>query len=192
MPIELPALPYPHAALEPHLSAKTVELHHHEHHRAYLDQLNTQIQGTPFAELSLEQIIARAQGSLFEQAALVWSHNLYWQCLRPRGGGEPGGKLATLIAQGFGDFAHFRQAFNRAALALFGSGWVWLVQRPDGSLALVSTPNASTPLAGRDTPLLACDLWEHAYYLDHYNDRSQYLEAFWKLVNWDFVANRLR
>ncbi len=191
MPIELPALPYPTTALAPHLSAETVELHYGRHHRGYVDRLNAQIEGTEFAELTLEEIVARAQGSLFHNAAQVWNHTFYWQCLRARGGGEPTGRLAEAIARGFGDVAHLRQEFDRVALATFGSGWVWLVQRPDGTLAVVSTPNASTPLTGRDTPLLACDLWEHAYYLDYHNDRARYLDAFWKLVNWDFVASRL-
>ncbi|MEA9479861.1 superoxide dismutase [Xanthomonas campestris] len=192
MPIEHLALPYSRAALEPHLSAATVDAHHGVCHHSEVERLNARIEGSEFAELMLEEIIAQAQGTLFQLAAQVWNHNFYWQCLRPRGGGEPLGRLADSIAASFGDFVHFKQEFNRIALGTVGSGWVWLVQRPDGRLAVVATPNASTPLTGPDTALLACDLWEHAYYLDHQQDRAQYLDAFWKLINWDFVASRLR
>ena len=192
MPIELTPLPYDRAALAPHLSAETLDFHHGKHQRAYVDRLNELIAGTEFADLTLEEIVRRAQGSLFNQAAQVWNHEFYWQCLHPRGGGEPGGALGEKIVQGFGDANLFRDEFNRRALATFGSGWTWLVQRADGSLAVVSTSNASTPLTGEDTPLLACDLWEHAYYIDYRNGRAAYLDAFWKLVNWDFVAPRLR
>ncbi|WP_127171446.1 superoxide dismutase [Xanthomonas euvesicatoria] len=191
MPIEHVALPYSRAALEPHLSSATLEAHHGVCHRSEVEQLNARLEGSEFAELTLEDIIAQAQGTLFHLAAQVWNHNFYWQCLRPRTGGEPLGRLGDGIAKSFGDFVHFKQEFNRVALSTFGSGWVWLVQRPDGALAVVATPNASTPLTGPDIPLLACDIWEHAYYLDYQQDRARYLEAFWKLVNWDFVASRL-
>ncbi|MCW1998857.1 Fe-Mn family superoxide dismutase [Xanthomonas translucens] len=169
-----------------------MDAHHGVCHRGEVERLNARIDGSEFAELMLEEIIAQAQGTLFQLAAQVWNHNFYWQCLRPRGGGEPLGRLADSIAASFGDFVHFKQEFNRIAFGTVGSGWVWLVQRPDGRLAVVATPNASTPLTGPDTALLACDLWEHAYYLDHQQDRAQYLDAFWKLINWDFVASRLR
>ncbi|AAW76462.1 Fe-Mn family superoxide dismutase [Xanthomonas oryzae pv. oryzae] len=191
MPIEHVALPYSRAALEPHLSSATLGAHHGVCHRSEVEQLNARIEGSEFAELTLEQIIAQAQGTLFHLAAQVWNHNFYWQCLRPRAGGEPLGQLGERIAKSFGDFVHFKLEFNRMALTSFGSGWVWLVQRPDGALAVVATPNASTPLTGPDIPLLACDIWEHAYYLDYQQDRARYLDAFWKLVNWDFVASRL-
>ncbi|MCC4604211.1 superoxide dismutase [Xanthomonas campestris] len=191
MPIEHLALPYSRAALEPHLSAATLQAHHDVRHRSEVEQLNACIEGSEFAELTLDEIIGQAQGSVFHLAAQVWNHNFYWQCLRSRGGGEPLGRLADSIGKAFGDFAHFKQEFNRVALRTFGSGWVWLVQRPDGTLAIVATPNASTPLTGPDTPLLACDIWEHAYYLDYQQDRAHYLDAFWKLINWDFVASRL-
>lgn len=191
MPIEHVALPYSRAALEPHLSSVTLEAHHGVCHRSEVEQLNARLEGSELAELTLEEIIAQAQGTLFHLAAQVWNHNFYWQCLRPRAGGEPLGRLGEGIAKSFGDFVHFKQEFNRVALTSFGSGWVWLVQRPDGALAVVATPNASTPLTGPDVPLLACDIWEHAYYLDYQQDRARYLEAFWKLVNWDFVASRL-
>ncbi|AMV08933.1 superoxide dismutase [Xanthomonas citri] len=191
MPIEHVALPYSRAALEPYLSSATLEAHHGLCHRSEVEQLNARLEGSELAELTLEEIIAQAQGTLFHLAAQVWNHNFYWQCLRPRAGGEPLGRLGDGIAKSFGDFVHFKQEFNRVALTSFGSGWVWLVQRPDGALAVVATPNASTPLTGPDIPLLACDIWEHAYYLDYQQDRARYLEAFWKLVNWDFVASRL-
>jgi len=192
MPIELSPLPYDRTALAPYLSAETLDYHHGKHQRAYVDRLNELIAGTEFADLTLEEIVRRAQGSLFNQAAQVWNHEFYWQCLHPRGGGEPGGALGEKIAQAFGDSSLFRDEFNRRAMATFGSGWTWLVQRADASLAVVGTSNASTPLTGEDTPLLACDLWEHAYYIDYRNGRAQYLDAFWKRVNWDFVASRLR
>lgn len=192
MPIELPPLPYDRTALQPHLSAETLDHHHGKHHRAYVDRLNELIAGSEFEALPLEDIVRRAQGGLFNQAAQVWNHNFYWQCLRPRGGGDPGGLLAEKISQAFGDVAHLRNEFNRLAMATFGSGWTWLVQRSDGNLAIVTTSNASTPLTGEDVPLLTCDVWEHAYYIDYRNARAQYLEAFWKLVNWDFVASQLR
>lgn len=191
MPIELPALPYSRAALEPFLSSATLDLHHDHHERGYIDRVNAGIEGTEFAELSLEDIVRRAQGRLFEDAAQAWNHAFYWQGLRSRGGGDPGGDLAELIAQSFGNAARLREEFNRQAMATFGSGWTWLVQRPDGSLGVVVTRNAATPLTGSDRPLLTCDLWEHAYYLDHQNERARYLEGFWKHVNWDFVARNL-
>jgi len=192
MPIELPPLPYDRTALQPHLSAETLDYHHGKHHRAYVDRLNELIAGSEFEDLPLEDIVRRAQGSMFNQAAQVWNHNFYWHCLRARGGGDPGGMLAEKISQAFGDVAHLRSEFNRLAMATFGSGWTWLVQRSDGNLAIVTTSNASTPLTGEDVPLLTCDVWEHAYYIDYRNARAQYLEAFWKLVNWDFVATQLR
>ncbi len=192
MPIELPDLPYSRTALEPAVSARTVDLHHGVHQRAYVDALNAGIEGTELAELPLEEIVRKAQGRLFECAAQTWNHDFYWRSLRARGGGEPGGALGEAIARSFGDFAHFRDEFTRAALDLFGPGWVWLVQRTDGALAVVATRGATTPLTGSDTPLLVCDVWEHAYYLDHQNDRGQYLQGFWKHVNWDFAASNLR
>lgn len=192
MPVELPELPYSRTALQPHISTRTLDLHHGRHHRAYVDAVNAGIAGTELAEASLEEIVLGSQGSLFEAAAQAWNHAFYWQCLHPRAGDEPHGPLAERIARHFGDVQKLRDEFNRAALAVFGSGWVWLVQHADGSLAVVTTRNANTPLTGTGTPLLACDLWEHAYYTDHQNDRAGYLQAFWRLVNWDFVASQLR
>ncbi len=192
MAIELPALPYDRAALEPHISGETIDFHYGKHHQAYVDNLNKMIAGTEFAELPLEAIIGKAQGAMFNNAAQVWNHTFYWNCLTPNGGGEPGGKLAEAIVKAFGDFAKFKDEFSKVSIGTFGSGWGWLVQRPDGSLALASTSNAATPLTGDDTPLLTCDVWEHAYYIDYRNARPKYVESFWNLVNWDFVASNMK
>ncbi|EKU25010.1 superoxide dismutase [Xanthomonas graminis] len=192
MAIELAPLPYDRAALAPHLSAEALDQHHGQHQRALVERLNAQIAGSEFAELPLQDLVRRTQGRLFQHAAEIWNHEFYWRGLRPCGGGEPGGELAERIARNFGDFARFKAEFARMALAVFGSGWVWLVQRPDATLALLATVNAGSPLTGEDTPLLACDLWEHAYYIDYRGDRARYLEAFWKLVNWEFVAANMR
>ncbi len=192
MAIELPPLPYERNALEPHISAETLDYHYGKHHKTYVDNLNKQIEGTEFAELPLEAIIRKAQGGMFNNAAQTWNHTFYWHCLKPNGGGEPTGKLKEAIDKAFGDFARFKEEFTKVAVGTFGSGWGWLVQRPDGALALVSTSNAATPLTGEDTPLLTCDVWEHAYYIDYRNARPKYLEAFWNLVNWDFAASNLK
>jgi Fe-Mn family superoxide dismutase len=192
MPLELPRLPYDRAALQPHLSAETLDLHHGRHLRAYLEAVNARIDGTELAELPLEDIVRQSQGSLFDAAAQAWNHQFYFQCLHPRAGGDPQGRLGERVTRHFGDAKRLREAFDRAALGLFGSGWVWLVQHPNGALAIQVTRNAGTPLTGESTPLLACDVWEHAYYTDYQNERARYLEAFWKLVNWDFVTAQLR
>ena len=192
MAIELPALPYDRTALEPHISGETIDFHYGKHHQAYVTNLNKMIEGTEFADMSLEDIIRKSQGGMFNNAAQVWNHTFYWNCLSPNGGGEPTGKLADAINAAFGDFAKFKEQFSDTAVKTFGSGWGWLVQRADGSLALASTPNAATPLTGEDTPLLTCDVWEHAYYIDYRNARPKYLDAFWNLVNWDFVAGNMK
>ncbi len=191
MAIELPALPYAKTALEPHISAETIDFHYGKHHQAYVTNLNNLIKGTEFEAADLETIVKKSSGGLFNNAAQVWNHTFYWNCLKPNGGGEPSGRLAEAINAAFGSFAGFKEQFTQTALTTFGSGWAWLVQRPDGSLGLVSTPNAATPLTGSDTPLLTCDVWEHAYYIDYRNARPKYVEAFWNLVNWDFVASRM-
>ncbi len=192
MAIELPALPYDRTALEPHISGETIDYHYGKHHKAYVDKLNELIAGTEFAELPLEDIIRKSQGAMFNNAAQVWNHTFYWHCLQPGGGGEPAGNLADGINAAFGDFARFKEEFNKTAIGTFGSGWAWLVQRQDGTLALVSTSNAATPLTGDDIPLLTCDVWEHAYYIDYRNARPKYLEHFWNLVNWEFVAGNMK
>lgn len=192
MAIELPPLPYPRDALAPHISAETLDFHYGKHHQAYVTNLNNQIKDTDFASLSLEDIIRKAQGGMFNNAAQVWNHSFYWNCLAPNAGGEPSGALADAINKAFGSFAQFKEQFTQTALTTFGSGWAWLVQRADGSLALLSTSNAATPLTGPDKALLTCDVWEHAYYVDYRNARPKYVEAFWNLVNWNFVASQLR
>ncbi len=192
MAIELPPLPYAREALEPHISAETIDFHYGKHHQAYVTNLNNQIKGTELEDASLEAIVRKAQGGMFNNAAQVWNHNFYWQCLSPNGGGAPNGKLGEAIAKAFGSFDVFREEFTKLSIGTFGSGWGWLVQRPDGSLGLVSTSNAGTPITGDDTPLLTCDVWEHAYYIDYRNARPKYLEHFWNLVNWEFVAGRLK
>ena len=186
MAIELPPLPYAREALEPHISAETIDFHYGKHHQAYVTNLNNQIKGTELEDASLEAIVRKAQGGMFNNAAQVWNHNFYWQCL------SPNGKLGEAIAKAFGSFDAFREEFTKLSIGTFGSGWGWLVQRPDGSLGLVSTSNAGTPITGDDTPLLTCDVWEHAYYIDYRNARPKYLEHFWNLVNWEFVAGRLK
>jgi len=192
MAITLPALPYTRDALAPHISAETIDFHYGKHHQAYADNLNKQIAGTEFEALDLDAIIRKSQGGMFNNAAQVWNHTFYWNCLSPNGGSEPKGKLGDAINTAFGSFQAFKDQFTQTALTTFGSGWAWLVQRPDGSLALVSTSNAATPLTGSDTALLTCDVWEHAYYVDYRNARAKYVEAFWNLVNWDFVASQMR
>jgi superoxide dismutase, Fe-Mn family len=191
MAIELPALPYDRTALEPHISAETIDFHYSKHHQTYVTNLNNLIVGTEFESSDLESIVRKAQGAMFNNAAQVWNHSFYWNCLTPQGGGAPTGKLAEAIDAAFGSFDAFKAEFTKTAIGTFGSGWAWLVQRADGSLALVSTSNAATPLTGTDTPLLTCDVWEHAYYVDYRNARPKYVEAFWNLVNWDFVSAQM-
>ncbi len=191
MAIELPALPYDRTALEPHISAETIDFHYSKHHQTYVTNLNNLIAGTEFENADLESIVRKAQGGLFNNAAQVWNHTFYWNCLKPNGGGAPSGKLADAIDAAFGSFDAFKAEFTKTAIGTFGSGWAWLVQRADGSLALVSTSNAATPLTGTDKPLLTCDVWEHAYYVDYRNARPKYVEAFWNLVNWDFVTEQM-
>ncbi|MCG6117297.1 MAG: superoxide dismutase [Fe] [Aquimonas sp.] len=191
MAIELPALPYARDALAPHISAETIDFHYGKHHQTYVTNLNNQIAGTDFEGKDLEAIIRASSGGMFNNAAQVWNHTFYWHCLSPNGGGEPTGRLAEAINKAFGSFAAFKEKFTQTALTTFGSGWAWLVQRPDGSLALVSTSNAATPLTGDDRALLTCDVWEHAYYVDYRNARPKYVEAFWNLVNWEFVERQM-
>jgi Fe-Mn family superoxide dismutase len=184
----LPDLPYAMNALEPHISRETLEFHYGKHHRTYVEKLNGLIEGGEFADASLEDIVRRSSGGVFNNAAQVWNHTFYWHCLSPDGGGKPDGALAKAIDAAFGSFDDFQKQFSDKAVTLFGSGWAWLVKNPDGKLAIVQTGNAETPLTGKATPLMTCDVWEHAYYIDYRNARPKYLEAFWKLVNWDFVA----
>lgn len=191
MAIDLPALPYARDALAPHISAETIDYHYGKHHQAYVTNLNNLIKGTEFENLDLVAIIKKAQGGVFNNAAQIWNHTFYWNSLSPKGGGEPDGKLADAIKKAFGGFAQFKEEFSKTAVGTFGSGWGWLVQRADGNLALVSTSNAATPITGTDRPLLTCDVWEHAYYIDYRNARPKYVEAFWNLVNWEFAASQM-
>jgi len=188
---ELPALPFARDALEPVISAETIDYHYGKHHQTYVNNLNKLIEGTEFAELPLEAIIQRASGGIFNNAAQVWNHSFYWNCLSPNGGGEPSGALAEAINASFGSFADFKQQFNQSAAGNFGSGWTWLVKNTDGTLAIVNTSNAATPLTTDQKPLLTIDVWEHAYYVDYRNARPQYLDAIWQKINWDFVAQNL-
>jgi Fe-Mn family superoxide dismutase len=186
---ELPALPYAMDALEPHISRETLEYHYGKHHNTYVVNLNKLVADTEFASASLEDIVRKARGGVFNNAAQVWNHSFYWNCLSPNGGGAPAGDLATAIDRDFGSLDAFKEEFSTKAVTLFGSGWAWLVRNPDGKLSIMQTSNADTPLTGTATPLLTCDVWEHAYYVDYRNARPKYVEAFWKLVNWDFVAS---
>ena len=185
---KLPDLPYALDALAPHISKETLEFHYGKHHQTYITNLNNLIKGTEFESMSLEDITKKASGGMFNNAAQVWNHTFYWMGLSPKGGGEPGGALAEAINKKWGSFAKFKEEFGKTCVGTFGSGWGWLVKKPDGSLDLASTSNAATPLTGTDKPLLTCDVWEHAYYIDYRNARPKYVEAFWNLVNWDFVA----
>jgi len=187
MAFALPSLPYEKNALEPHISAETLEYHYGKHHQTYVDKLNGMIDGTGHADSSLEDIIKAADGGLFNNAAQVWNHTFYWNCLSPNGGGEPTGKVAEAIGTAFGSFDKFKEEFNSAAAGNFGSGWTWLVQEADGSVAIRNTDDAGNPMTDGVTPLLTADMWEHAYYIDYRNSRPKYLEAFWNLVNWEFV-----
>ncbi len=191
MSFELPPLPYDMNALEPHISAETLEYHYGKHHQTYVNNLNNLTAGKPEAEKSLEELIKTTSGGLFNNAAQVWNHTFYWNCLSPNGGGAPAGALAEAIDKAFGSFDQFKEQFSTAAATNFGSGWTWLVKKADGSLAIVNTSNAANPMTEGDTPLLTCDVWEHAYYIDYRNARPKYVEAFWNLVNWDFVAANL-
>lgn len=188
MAFELPALPYAMNALEPHISQETLEYHYGKHHNTYVVKLNGLIQGTEFEGKSLEDIVKSSAGGIFNNAAQVWNHTFYWHCLAPNAGGEPTGAIAEAINSSFGSFAAFKEKFNDAAVNNFGSSWTWLVKKADGTLDIVNTSNAATPLTDSTvTPLLTVDLWEHAYYIDYRNLRPDYLANFWQLVNWEFV-----
>jgi Fe-Mn family superoxide dismutase len=191
MAFELPKLPYAMNGLEPFISQKTIEFHYGKHHQAYVNNLNNLVPGTEFENASLEDIIKKASGGIFNNGAQIWNHTFYWNCLKPNGGGLPSGKLADAINASFGSFDEFKQKFSTAAATLFGSGWAWLVKNQDGSLAIVQESNAGNPLKSGLTPLLTCDVWEHAYYIDQQNKRPDYIAAFWNLVDWDAVASRI-
>ncbi|SHO55932.1 superoxide dismutase [Fe] [Vibrio quintilis] len=192
MSFELPALPYAKDALEPHISAETLDFHHGKHHNTYIVKLNGLIKGTELEGKSLEDIIKSSSGGVFNNAAQTWNHTFYWHCLSPNGGGEPTGAVAEAIEKSFGSFEEFKSQFTESAINNFGSSWTWLVKKADGTLAITNTSNAATPVSDEGvTPLLTVDLWEHAYYIDYRNVRPDYMAAFWALVNWDFAAENL-
>ncbi|AGA92009.1 superoxide dismutase [Thioflavicoccus mobilis 8321] len=185
---ELPALPYAKNALEPVISEETLDYHYGKHHQTYVNNLNNLIPGTEFESMSLEEIIMKASGGLFNNAAQVWNHTFYWNCLSPNGRGTPSGDLAAAIDKAFGSLDEFKKQFSQSAAGNFGSGWTWLVKNADGSVEIMNTSNADTPMTGSKKALLTIDVWEHAYYIDYRNARPKYLEEIWKLINWDFVA----
>lgn len=188
----LPALPYANDALEPHISAETLEFHHGKHHQAYVTNLNNLIQNTEFADKTLEEIVTSAPaGGIYNNAAQVWNHTFYFNCLGPNAGGEPTGAVADAINAAFGSFADFKEKFSASAVGNFGSGWTWLVKNADGGVEIVNTSNAGCPVADGMTPVLTIDVWEHAYYVDKRNARPSYVADFWNLVNWDFVNSNM-
>lgn len=191
MAFELPSLPYDKGALAPHISAETLEYHHGKHHQAYVNKLNSLVPGTEHEGKSLEDIIRNASGVIYNQAAQVYNHTFYWHSLSPNGGGNPSGKIADALNDAFGGFDQFKQQFSDAAAGLFGSGWAWLVKDGNGKLKIHQTKDAGCPLSEGLTPILTCDVWEHAYYIDYRNARPKYIEAFWNLVNWDFAEKNL-
>ena len=182
----LPPLPYAKDALQPHMSAETLEYHYGKHHQAYVTNLNNLIKGTEFENLSLEEIIKKSSGGIFNNAAQVWNHTFFWNGMAPNAGGAPTGAVADAINAKWGSFDKFKEEFQKSAVGNFGSGWTWLVQK-DGGVDIVNTSNAGTPLTGTDKPLLTCDVWEHTYYIDYRNARPKFVEGYWNLVNWEFV-----
>ncbi len=190
MKFELPPLPWAADALEPIISAKTIEFHYGKHHQAYVNNLNNLLPGSPFENAPLEQIVVEAEGGIFNNAAQVWNHTFYWNCLTPKGGGQPTGDLMDAIVRDFGSFEEFQKQFTQAAATLFGSGWAWLSADEDGKLIISQESNAGNPMRKGLEPLLTCDVWEHAYYLDKQNRRPDYIADFWKLVDWDAVSER--
>ncbi len=191
MAYELPKLPYDLDALEPYISKETLEYHYGKHHAAYVTNVNKLTEGTEFATAGLEEIIKRAEGGIFNNGAQVWNHTFYWNCMSPDGGREPSGALLNAIKSDFGSFESFKDAFSKAAATLFGSGWAWLVKTPEGKLEIVQESNAGNPLRKGLEPIMTCDVWEHAYYIDKRNRRPAYIEDFWKVVDWETIGKRL-
>lgn len=190
MSFELPELPYSKNALEPYISEKTIEFHYGKHHQAYVNKVNNLSKGTPFENESLEEIIKKAEGGLFNNGAQVWNHTFYFFQFNPDGGKEPKDELKKAIEAKFGSFEKFKEEFSNSAATLFGSGWAWLVKNQNGELEIVQTANAGNPLRDGKTPLLTCDVWEHAYYLDKQNARPKYIEDFWKIIDWKVISER--
>jgi Fe-Mn family superoxide dismutase len=185
---KLPQLPYGQNALEPHISAETLAYHYGRHHASYVYNLNALIEDTEFENMSLENIFMKTSGSIFNNAAQAWNHTFYWNSLDPRGGGRPKGALAEAIRSDFGSFEQFKKEFSQKAVSFFGSGWIWLVKNKNDRVTVETTGNAGNPLTAGQKPLLTCDVWEHAYYIDYRNARPKYVEAFWNIVNWEFAA----
>jgi len=185
----LPALPYATDALAPVISAETIDFHYGKHHQAYVTNLNNLVTGTEFEDASLEDIVMKSSGGIFNNAAQVWNHTFYWNGLSPNGGGQPTGELAEAINAAYGSFDEFKAAFIKSGVGNFGSGWTWLVKNKGGSVEIVNTSNAGNPLRDGKQPLLTIDVWEHAYYIDYRNARPKYLDEIWSLINWDFVAS---
>jgi len=192
MAFELPPLPYAKDALAPHISAETLEFHHDKHHAAYVNKLNELVAAdAKWQGKSLEDLIRTAEGPVFNQAAQIWNHTFYWHSMAPKAGGEPTGKIADAIKSAFGDFASFKEKFSKAAEGQFGSGWAFLSKGSDGKLVIDATSNAGCPLRDGKTPILTCDVWEHAYYIDYRNARPKYVASWWNLVNWEFANKNL-
>ncbi len=192
MAFELPKLPYAKNALAPHISEETLEFHHGKHHAAYVAKLNELVANTKFATMPLEEVVRTSEGAIFNNAAQHWNHSFYWNCMAPKAGGSPSGAIAAAIDKYCKGFEQFKKDFTEAAVGQFGSGWAWLVQKNDGSLAIEKTSNAENPLTRGLRPLLTCDVWEHAYYIDYRNARAKYVEAWWNVVNWQFVASNMK
>jgi Fe-Mn family superoxide dismutase len=184
---KLPELPFPKDSLQPHISVETMEYHHGKHHKAYVTKLNELIKGTKYENMSLEEIVKNSEGPLFNNAGQHWNHSFFWNCLSPKGGGHPGGKVNDLINKRWGSFDKFKEDFAKSAVANFGSGWTWLVQNSRGELEILNTSNADNPLKHEGKAVLTLDIWEHAYYIDYRNSRPDFVNAFWNVVNWDFV-----
>jgi Fe-Mn family superoxide dismutase len=186
----LPTLPYALNALEPHISQKTLEFHYGKHHQAYITNLNNLLPGTKYENATLESIVMEADGPIFNNGAQIWNHTFYFTGFSPKGGGEPAGNLADAIKKSFGSFSEFKEKFSKSAITLFGSGWAWLVKNADGSLGIIQESNAGNPLRKGLVPILTCDVWEHAYYLDYQNRRPDYIASFWKIVDWEIIGKR--
>jgi Fe-Mn family superoxide dismutase len=184
----LPPLPFAKNALVPNMSEETLEYHYGKHHQTYVTNLNKLIPGTEFENLSLEEIVKKASGGVFNNAAQIWNHTFFWNSLSPKGGGAPSGALGDAINAKYGSYDKFKEEFTKVATGTFGSGWTWLVKKADGSLDIVSTSNAATPLTTDSKPLVTIDVWEHAYYIDYRNARPKFIEAYWNIVNWDFAS----
>ncbi len=193
MVFNLPELPYSRTALKPSISEETLNFHYGKHHQSYVTKLNALVgESSEFQNASLEELIKNAKGGIFNNAAQVWNHNFYWNSLSPHGGREPKKEVADVLEKNFGSVEKFKEMFSTHAIGHFGSGWAWLVQKSDGKIEVESTSDANNPIQNGNKPLLTCDVWEHAYYIDYRNARPEYIKAFWKIVNWDFITENLQ